>query len=208
MSALDDLLQTYRDVAVTERGKGTYLERLDCAYLTADPVQAEEYVEVWSWSDWAAQNGWNGKDVGVDLVAKLFNEEGFAAVQCKFYAAKHRIQKADIDSFISASGKASFVRRVVIDTTEVSLGSAPPAPPTRPSASASTSIIGQAQRPPAIIFHTCITLAVSRAFGMIRRQKPMETSRRSSAMPSSRNTARPFGRHSQITSRSQRWRCR
>ncbi|QFT97436.1 type I restriction enzyme EcoKI subunit R [Roseovarius sp. THAF8] len=122
MSPLDDLLQSYRIAAVTEREKGTYLERLACAYLTADPVQAEEYADVWSWSDWAAQHGWNGKDVGIDLVAKLRNEEGYAAVQCKFYGARHRIQKADIDSFISASGKNPFVRRVVIDTTEVPWG--------------------------------------------------------------------------------------
>ncbi|WP_103763122.1 DEAD/DEAH box helicase [Roseovarius confluentis] len=122
MSPLDDLLQSYRAAAVTEREKGTYLERLACVYLTADPVQAEEYADVWSWSDWAAQHGWNGKDVGIDLVAQLRNEDGFAAIQCKFYGAQHRIQKADIDSFISASGKAPFVRRVVIDTTEVPWG--------------------------------------------------------------------------------------
>ncbi|MFN3208943.1 MAG: DEAD/DEAH box helicase [Roseovarius sp.] len=122
MSPLDDLLQSYRAAAVTEREKGTYLERLACAYLTADPVQAEEYADVRSWSDWAAQHGWNGKDVGIDLVAKLRNEDGFAAIQCKFYGAQHRIQKGDIDSFISASGKHPFVRRVVIDTTEVPWG--------------------------------------------------------------------------------------
>lgn len=122
MSALDDLLQSYRDAAVTEREKGTYFERLACAYLTADPVQAEEYLQVWSWTDWAAEYDWNGKDIGIDLVAKLRNEDGFAAIQCKFYSPSHRIQKADIDSFISASGKAPFVRRIVIDTTEVHWG--------------------------------------------------------------------------------------
>ncbi len=122
MSALDDLLRSYRDSASTAREKGTYLERLACAFLTTDPVQAEEYAEVLPWSDWAAQHGWNGKDIGIDLVAKLQNEDGFAAIQCKFYGAQHRIQKADIDSFISASGKAPFVRRVVIDTTEVPWG--------------------------------------------------------------------------------------
>lgn len=123
MHALDQLLQSYREAAVTEREKGTYFERLACAYLRADPVQVEEYSEVWSWTDWAAENGWNGKDVGIDLVAKLRNEVGFAAIQCKFFDARHKIQKADIDSFISASGKAPFTRRVVIDTTEVAWGS-------------------------------------------------------------------------------------
>ncbi len=122
MTALDDLLQSYRDAAVTEREKGTYFERLACAFLMHDPVQREEYSQVWSWSDWATEHGWSGKDVGIDLVAKLRNEEGYAAVQCKFYSAKHRIQKGDIDSFISASGKAPFVRRVVLDTTEAEWG--------------------------------------------------------------------------------------
>ncbi|MBP0483623.1 DEAD/DEAH box helicase family protein [Sagittula sp. M10.9X] len=122
MTALDDLLQSYRNAAVTEREKGTYLERLACAFLTADPVQVEEYSQVWTWSDWSTETGRNAKDIGIDLVAKLRNEEGFAAIQCKFYAAKHRIQKADINSFLAASGKNPFVRRVVIDTTEVDWG--------------------------------------------------------------------------------------
>lgn len=121
-NALDDLLETYRSAAVTEREKGTYFERLACAYLKHDPVQREEYEAVWTWSDWAKERGENGKDVGIDLVAKLRNEDGYAAIQCKFYGAKHRIQKGDIDSFISASGKAPFVRRVVMDTTEVDWG--------------------------------------------------------------------------------------
>jgi len=122
MAALDDLLQSYRDTAVTEREKGTYLERLACAYLTADPVQVEEYAEVWSWSDWAIQHGWSGKDVGIDLVAKLRNEEGFAAIQCKFYDARHRIQRADIDSFISASGKASGIVNDANDYANETMG--------------------------------------------------------------------------------------
>ncbi len=117
--SLDGLLETYRASALTEREKGTYYERLCAAFLTHDPVQAEQYVQVWTWSAWATENGWNGKDVGIDLVAKLRDHDGFAAVQCKFYAAKHKIAKADIDSFLSASSKAPFTRRVVMDSTEV-----------------------------------------------------------------------------------------
>lgn len=117
--SLDALLDSYRASATTEREKGTYYERLCAAFLTHDPVQAEQYERVWTWSDWAAENGLNGKDVGIDLVAKLRGHDGFAAVQCKFYAAKHPIAKKDIDSFLSASSKAPFVRRVVMDSTEV-----------------------------------------------------------------------------------------
>lgn len=122
MTAIDRILQSYRDAAVTEREKGTYFERLALAFFLNDPVQAEEYDAVWTWSDWAKANGRDGKDVGIDLVAKLRNEDGLAAIQAKFYAADARIQKAHIDSFISASGKEPFRRRVVLDTTEKEWG--------------------------------------------------------------------------------------
>ena len=122
MTAIDRILQSYRDAAVTEREMGTYFERLGLAFFLNDPVQAEEYEAVWTWSEWAKANGRDGKDVGIDLVAKLRNEDGFAAIQAKFYAADARIQKANIDSFISASGKEPFRRRVVLDTTEKEWG--------------------------------------------------------------------------------------
>ena len=122
MSALDRILQSYRSAAVTEREKGTYFERLALVYLRNDPIQTQQYSEVWTYGDWAKENGWTGKDTGIDLVAKLADEEGYAAVQCKFYAAKHRIQKGDVDKFLSASSKSPFVRRVFIDTTEVDWG--------------------------------------------------------------------------------------
>nr|WP_221238559.1 type ISP restriction/modification enzyme [Roseospira visakhapatnamensis] len=89
------------------------------AFLTNDPVQTEQYEEVETYTDWAAVHGWDGRDTGIDLIAKLRNEDGYAAIQCKFYAPDHRIQKRDIDSFISASGKAPFRRRVIMDTTDL-----------------------------------------------------------------------------------------
>ncbi|WP_375622510.1 DEAD/DEAH box helicase [Bartonella sp. TT119HLJHH] len=118
MTTLQSLLQTYRDKARTERDKGTYFERFALAYLTHDPLQFDQYERVQTFKDWARENAWDGRDTGIDLVAKLRDEEGFAAIQCKFYDAAYRIRKADIDSFISASGKAPFKRRVIIDSTE------------------------------------------------------------------------------------------
>ncbi|WP_336288686.1 DEAD/DEAH box helicase [Bartonella sp. CB60] len=114
---LQSLLQRYRGEARTERDKGTYFERFALAYLTCDPLQFKQYEKVQTFKDWAHENGWDGRDTGIDLVAKIRNEDGFAAIQCKFYDAAYRIKKADIDSFISASGKAPFKRRVIIDST-------------------------------------------------------------------------------------------
>jgi predicted helicase len=124
---IDELLASYRSAAGTERDKGTYFERLCAAFLAADPVQAEQYESVWSWSDWislsgaswADQNGWTGKDVGIDLVAKLRGQDDFVAIQCKFYSSEHRIAQADIAGFIAVSDKAPFQHRIVMDSTLV-----------------------------------------------------------------------------------------
>ena len=119
MSPLDGILKSYRDAAVTEREKGTYFERLSVAFLKNDLVQSGRYSDVWTFGEWAANNGEDGRDTGIDLVAKLRDQEGFVAIQCKFYSPQHRVQKKDIDSFLSASSRDPFVYRVVIDTTEV-----------------------------------------------------------------------------------------
>lgn len=52
-----------------------------------------------------------------DLVAGLSEEEGFCAIQCKFYDEHHRIRKSDLDSFFTASGKKGFTRRLIVDST-------------------------------------------------------------------------------------------
>lgn len=94
LSALDQLLASYRTAAVTEREKGTYFERLAKAYLRHDPLQNEEYDGVWTWSEWAGEEAGSRRDIGIDLVAKLRNVDGYAAIQCKFYRPDYRTQKS------------------------------------------------------------------------------------------------------------------
>lgn len=38
------------------------------------------------------------------------------AIQCKFYAPGSTIGKADIDSFLSGSGKDCFAQRIIVST--------------------------------------------------------------------------------------------
>ncbi|MDI3195425.1 DEAD/DEAH box helicase family protein [Pseudarthrobacter sp. AL07] len=113
-TTFDVLLDSYRDLADSERMKGNYFEQLVGRYLEKDGVQAPQYRNVWLWRDWPGRDG--KKDNGIDLVAER-QDGGFAAIQCKFYAEHHRIQKADIDSFIAASGKPPFTHRLIVDTT-------------------------------------------------------------------------------------------
>ena len=114
-SALDALLDEYRARARSEREKGTLFEELTRQFLLHDARFAHQFKEIYLWSEWPERRT---GDTGIDLVAiPIRDGEGPVAIQCKFYALGHRIQKADIDSFLSASGKEPFGRRIVVDTS-------------------------------------------------------------------------------------------
>lgn len=115
---LRELLAEFRSSAQTEREKGNYFERLAVAFIKNDHGMMQEYEDAWLYSEWAAAHNVDGRDTGIDAVAKIRGEDGFCAIQCKFYREGHRIQKADIDSFFTASGKRHFSRRLIIDTTD------------------------------------------------------------------------------------------
>ena len=117
MSALHELLAEYRVQSKGQREKGTYFELLIKDFLKNDPTYSPQFLDVWTYSEWATLQGINTQDAGIDLVAKLSEEEGFCAIQCKFYDEGHRIQKSDLDSFFTASGKKDFTRRIFVDTT-------------------------------------------------------------------------------------------
>ena len=114
-SALDALLDEYRARARSEREKGTLFEELTRQFLLHDARFAHQFKEIYLWSEWPERRT---GDTGIDLVAIPVDEHaGPVAIQCKFYALGHRIQKVDIDSFLSASGKEPFGRRIVVDTS-------------------------------------------------------------------------------------------
>lgn len=117
MSALSALLDTYRSASVTEREKGTYFEELISAYLRNEATYRDLYDKVWMYSDWAKEQGLDGRDTGIDLVARTQGTGEYHAIQCKLYAEDYRVQKKDIDSFFTASGKAPFSHRIIVTTT-------------------------------------------------------------------------------------------
>ncbi|WP_019223214.1 DEAD/DEAH box helicase [Bartonella rattaustraliani] len=116
--SLRALLQFCREGATNPRERGTVFEKLVKTYLTQDPIQKQEYETVQTYCEWARERGEDGRDIGIDLVAKIRDENGYAAIQCKFYETSHCIKKEDIDSFIAASGKDPFTRRLLVDSTE------------------------------------------------------------------------------------------
>lgn len=117
MAALHDLLDTYRTASASEREKGTYFEDLICTYLRNEATYRDLYDKVWTYTAWAQEQGIDGRDTGIDLVARTQGTGEYHAIQCKFYANDYKVQKGDIDSFFTASGKKPFTRRIVITTT-------------------------------------------------------------------------------------------
>ncbi|WP_254492174.1 type ISP restriction/modification enzyme [Bartonella sp. B1099] len=119
---LRSLLEYYRQQATSNAKKGKIFEDFISKYLMHDPIHYGRYEKVESYFEWAKEReDWNKNDIGIDLVAKLRNQEGYVAIQCKFYKADHQISKKDIDSFIAASGKDIFKYRLLVDSTESEL---------------------------------------------------------------------------------------
>ena len=118
--SLRDLLERYRSESASEREKGGYFEKLVRVWLQHAPTQRDLFRQVMSYGEWARSQGLDARDTGIDLVAELADAPGeWCAIQCKFYAEGHRIQRADIDSFFTASGRRPFARRLIVDTTGV-----------------------------------------------------------------------------------------
>lgn len=122
---LRQLLNHFRESSKTEREKGTYFERLCIDFLKYDPLHGAEFDEVWTFQEWAKANSIKANDKGIDLVASIRGEDSFCAIQCKFYAEDYRIQKSDLDSFLTASESKHFTRRLFIETTTGEWGKMP-----------------------------------------------------------------------------------
>lgn len=114
--ALQEILANFRQVAHGERDKGTAFERLIRAYLTKDALWGEKFSDVWMWSDWPDRDGRG--DAGIDLVARDADTGELWAIQAKFYDPSYALQKGDIDSFFTESGKAPFSQRMIVSTTD------------------------------------------------------------------------------------------
>lgn len=102
--------------ATDEHDKGSKFERLMKRYLELEPKYADQFSDVWLWSDWPDR----GKqvDTGIDLVARDRYTGELTAIQCKFYDPQRRLEKKQIDSFFTAMGKAEFSYGMVVSTTD------------------------------------------------------------------------------------------
>lgn len=111
MARIDEVLEAFSKESNAALRGGKF-ERLMLEFFRI----RGDFEEVWLWKDWPDRDATG--DIGIDLVGKNREDEGYTAIQCKFYRPTTRVTKPDVDSFLAASGRAPFTRRVWVSTTE------------------------------------------------------------------------------------------
>ncbi|MBT8160967.1 MULTISPECIES: type ISP restriction/modification enzyme [Arthrobacter] len=115
-ASFEDVLDRLYFSASDQHDKGTKFEHLMKRYLELEPKYADQFSEVWLWSEWPGRNG--HVDTGIDLVAKDRYSGELTGIQCKFYDPARTLDKKQIDSFFTAVGKADFSYGMVVSTTD------------------------------------------------------------------------------------------
>ena len=120
------IIERYREESVSESDKGRRFEELIRRYLLTDPTYTSQFQWVCLWNDFFARDQLGKQDTGIDLVAKTKSGK-YWAIQCKCYAEDYYVTKADMDTFISTSGrtfidetgeKCGFSYRLVVASTD------------------------------------------------------------------------------------------
>ncbi|MYI30676.1 MAG: DEAD/DEAH box helicase [Acidimicrobiia bacterium] len=79
------------------------------------------FKQVWRWMDWPDREAHGyGPDIGIDLVAEQTETwgGGLCAIQTKFYDSGS-VDKAAVDSFLSASSAEIFTNRILVVTSSL-----------------------------------------------------------------------------------------
>ena len=91
------ILDRIRAESRDESEKGRWFEQL---FMRIARQQPEFEIDgIWRWPDWPgreALTGLDGRDIGIDLVARRTSGE-WVAIQCKCYEDRHILGKAEID---------------------------------------------------------------------------------------------------------------
>ena len=117
------LLDDMRNSSQSKREQGTKFEKLMQKVFKTSPLYAEMYDKVWLWSEFPYADT---NDIGIDIVVKKCDKDEYTAIQCKFYDDNNPISKGDVDTFLSASGKAFYIgdkeyrysERIIVSTND------------------------------------------------------------------------------------------
>ena len=110
------ILDRIRSGSRDESEKERWFEQLFMRIARQQPEF--EIDEIWRWPDWPereALTGLDGRDMGIDLVARR-NTGEWVAIQCKCYDDRHVLGKGGIDKFLGGSQQPVFRLRWIVAT--------------------------------------------------------------------------------------------
>lgn len=103
----------YKSIETDKSGKN--FEKFVKWFLKNEPTWKLIVDKIWLWEEYPDR--WS-RDKGIDLVFRD-KQKGLWAVQAKSYDSKNYINKTDIDSFLSESGKKNIKGRLLIASTNL-----------------------------------------------------------------------------------------
>ena len=110
------ILDRIRGESRDESEKGRWFEQL---FMRIALQQPEFEIDgIWRWPDWPereALTGLDGRDIGIDLVARRTSGE-WVAIQCKCYEDRHTLGKGEVDKFLGGSQQPVFRLRWIVAT--------------------------------------------------------------------------------------------
>ncbi len=111
-----EILDRIRTESRDESEKGRWFEQL---FMRIAFQQPEFEIDgIWRWADWPermALTGQDGRDIGIDLVARRTTGE-WVAIQCKCYDDRRTLGKGQIDKFLGGSQDPVFRLRWIVAT--------------------------------------------------------------------------------------------
>ena len=114
-----DVIDWIRETSETEVAKGKKFERASKFFLTNSPVWTNRLSDVWLWDD--PENPLNnGKDIGIDIVAKDKYDKSYWAIQCKCYDERKSLDYGDVSTFYGTTGADlnNYKHNMIITTCE------------------------------------------------------------------------------------------
>ena len=114
----EEILERIRAESRDESEKGLWFEELVMRIALQEPEL--EVGEIWRWVDWPVREeltGLDGRDIGIDLVARRLTGE-WVAIQCKCYDDKHTLGKGEVDKFLGGSQQEVFGLRWIVTTCQ------------------------------------------------------------------------------------------
>jgi predicted helicase len=115
MTALRRILDKFKKDSTNTVEQGAKFEKLTKFFLENDNRYKDRFSKVWLWKHFPENEG--KVDTGIDIVAKEKFSDGYCAIQSKFFDEKTRVEKDNIDSFFTASGKKIYTSRLIFVTS-------------------------------------------------------------------------------------------